>query len=212
MKKKDAKSRESINAAIQAGEDKLLHNPSRGECILCWVTLIFAFFSLVMSVIGAFGGDGAVPIIRAFTEKPVWFVLIILLMVYDRVLVFRGRSLTVMVFCLLSIASDAIAIVGAGGFSVVMAVLTLLAGVAFYGTLFVDQLAPSDRPLKYRIVYGGALLKLILILVTVIVEGSKSSGAGAVVGVLGIIASGFTELLVIALMICHFDGFGYFRS
>ena len=210
MKNKKGKRREHLDAALRAGEDKLLHNPSRGEGALCWVTVIFALMSLVMSAVSAISGGDAMTIARAFTEKPIWFALIALLTVYDRVFVFRGRSLTVIVFCLLSVARDVFGVAGASGFNVVLASVSLIAGAAFYGTLFVDQLNPSDSKLKYRVVYGGALLKVILILVTVIAGGTKLAQAGTA-EVLNVMSRGLTEIFVVALMICHFDGFGYFR-
>lgn len=210
MKNKKGKRREYLDAALRAGEDKLLHNPSRGEGVLCWVTVIFALMSLVMSAVSAIAGGDAMTIARAFTEKPIWFALIALLTVYDRVFVFRGRSLTVIVFCLLSVARDVFGVVGASGFNVVLASVSLIAGAAFYGTLFVDQLNPNDSKLKYRVVYGGALLKVILILVAVIAGGTKLAQAGTA-EVLNVMSRGLTEIFVVALMICHFDGFGYFR-
>ncbi len=210
MKNKKGKRREYLGAALRAGEDKLLHNPSRGEGVLCWVTAIFALMALVMSAVSAIAGGDAMTIARAFTEKPIWFALIALLTVYDRVFVFRGRSLTVIVFCLLSVARDVFGVVGASGFNVVLASVSLIAGAAFYGTLFVDQLNPNDSKLKYRVVYGGALLKVILILVAVIAGGTRLAQAGTA-EVLNVMSRGLTEIFVVALMICHFDGFAYFR-
>lgn len=211
MKNKDGKGREYLNTALRAGEDKLLHNSSRGEQALCWVTVLLALMSLVMSAVTAIAGGDAMTIARAFTEKPVLFVLIVLLTVYDRVFLLRGRSLTVIVFCLLSIVRDVFGVMGADGFAVVLAVLSLLAGTAFYGTIFVDQLSPNDHRLKYRIIYGGALVRLLVILISIIAQGSGLAEAGTA-EVLAVMAHGFTEIFVLALMVCHFDsGFGYLK-
>lgn len=211
MKNKDGKGREYLNTALRAGEDKLLHNTSRGEQALCWVTVLLALMSLVMSAVTAIGGGDAMTIARAFTEKPVLFVLIVLLTVYDRVFLLRGRSLTVIVFCLLSIARGVFGVMEADGFAVVLAVLSLLAGTAFYGTIFVDQLRPSDRRLKYRIIYGGALVKILVILISIISQGSGLAEAGTA-EVLAVMAHGLTEIFVPALMVYHFDsGFGYLK-
>lgn len=211
MKSKNDKKQEYISAALRAGEDKLLHNPSRGEQVLCWATVLLALMSLVMSVITAIMGGDALTIARAFTEKPVWFALIALLTVYDRVLVLRGRSLITIVFCLLSIARDAFGIVSSSGFSTVLAIISLIASVAAYGTLLIDQLRPSDHRLKYRVIYGGALLKLLVILISVIAQGSTLASSGTA-EVLAVMACGATEIFVMLLMICHFDvSFGYFK-
>lgn len=211
MKSKNDKKQEYISAALRAGEDKLLHNPSRGEQVLCWTTVLLALMSLVMSVITAIMGGDAMTIARAFTEKPVWFALIALLTVYDRVFVLRGRSLITIVFCMLSIARDAFGIASSSGFSTVLAIISLTASVAAYGTLLVDQLHPSDHRLKYRVIYGGALLKLLVILISVIAQGSTLASSGTA-EVLAVMARGATEIFVMLLMICHFDvSFGYFK-
>ena len=161
--KNKGKSREYLNTALRVGEDKLLHNPSRGEQVLCWATVLVALMSLVLSVITAIQGGDAMTIVRAFTEKVIWFIMIVLLTVYDRILVVRGRSLAVIVFSLMSVARDVFGVVNASGFMMAVAVLSLIAGAAFYGTLFIDQFNPSDSKLKYWLIYGGALLKLIII-------------------------------------------------
>lgn len=211
MRSKDGRSREYINTALRAGEDKLLHNPSRGEQVLCWFTVLIALVSLVMSIVTAIMGGDAMTIARAFTEKLVLFLMTVLLTVYDRVFLLRGRSLTVILFCLLSIAGDVFGVVDAGGFAVVLAVLLLLAGAAFYGTLFVDQLSPSDHRLKYRLIYGGALIRLLVILISIIAQGGSLAEAGTA-EVLAVMANGLAEIFVMVLMICHFDsGFGYFK-
>ena len=209
MKNKEGKSREYLNTALRAGEDKLLHNPSRGEQVLCWATVLVALMSLVLSVITAIQGGDAMTIVRAFTEKVIWFIMIALLTVYDRILVVRGRSLAVIVFSLMSVARDVFGVVNASGFMMAVAVLSLIAGAAFYGTLFIDQFNPSDSKLKYWLIYGGALLKLIIILATIIAGGNKLAAAGTA-EVLSVMSRGFCEILVMILMICHFDGFGYF--
>ena len=176
--KNKGKSREYLNTALRVGEDKLLHNPSRGEQVLCWATVLVALMSLVLSVITAIQGGDAMTIVRAFTEKVIWFIMIVLLTVYDRILVVRGRSLAVIVFSLMSVARDVFGVVNASGFMMAVAVLSLIAGAAFYGTLFIDQFNPSDSKLKYWLIYGGALLKLIIILATIIAGGSGRYGGG----------------------------------
>ena len=77
--KNKGKSREYLNTALRVGEDKLLHNPSRGEQVLCWATVLVALMSLVLSVITAIQGGDAMTIVRAFTEKVIWFIIIVLL-------------------------------------------------------------------------------------------------------------------------------------
>lgn len=211
MKKTNNRStKEYFDSAIKMGGERLLHNPSKGEQALFVITVVLSFVALVLSAVTAIMTKDAMTIIRAFTENIVWFALVAALTVSDKVLVFRGRSLILILYALLALARDGFAFSGAQGIHVALAVLTVLSGIALYGTIIIDQFNGSDSPIKYWLIYGGSLYKLIYILVSVIVEGSGAAKIG-VVNVLAVVANGFAAAAVILMLIYQFDGFSFIR-
>lgn len=211
MKKTNNRStKEYFDSAIKMGGERLLHNPSKGEQALFVITVVLSFAALVLSAVTAIMSKDAMTIIRAFTENIVWFALVAALTVSDKVLVFRGRSLILILYALLALARDGFAFSGAQGIHVALAVLTVLSGIALYGTIIIDQFNGSDSPIKYWLIYGGSLYKLIYILVSVIVEGSGAAKIG-VVNVLAVVANGFAAAAVILMLIYQFDGFSFIR-
>ena len=211
MKKTNNRStKEYFDSAIKMGGERLLHNPSKGEQALFVITVVLSFVALVLSAVTAIMTKDAMTIIRAFTENIVWFALVAALTVSDKVLVFRGRSLILILYALLALARDGFAFSGAQGIHVALAVLTVLSGIALYGTIIIDQFNGSDSPIKYWLIYGGSLYKLIYILVSVIVEGNGAAKIG-VVNVLAVVANGFASAAVILMLIYQFDGFSFIR-
>ncbi|MBQ9080651.1 MAG: hypothetical protein IJY27_06225 [Clostridia bacterium] len=211
MKNKNNRStKEYLGSAIRAGGDRLLHNPSKGEQALFICTVVLSFAALILSAVTAIMSKDAMTIVRAFTENIVMFALVVALTVSDRVLVFRGRSLILLVYALIALVRDGFGFVGASGIMVVLTVLGVLSGLALYGTLIVDQFNGSDSPVKYWLVYGGALYKLIYLLVSVIVNGNRAAAVG-VVDVLSIVASGLASAAVILMLVYQFDGFSFIK-
>ena len=210
MKKTNKNStKEYFRSALQVGEDRLLRNPSRGEQALFICVVVLAFAALIFSVITAIMSKDAMTIIRAFTENIFMFALIAALTVSDRVLVWRGRSMIIILYALLALASDAFAFVGVSGIMTVLAVVGVLAGLALYGTLLVDQLNNADKAIKYWLVYGGALYKLLYTLISVIVRGTITSEQGSVASVLAIVVIGLSDVAVLLMLIYQFDGFDF---
>ncbi len=211
MKKTNNRStKEYFDSAIKMGGERLLRNPSKGEQALFVITVVMAFAALVLSAVMAIISKDAMTIIRALTENIIWFALVAALTVSDKVLVFRGRSLILMLYALLALARDGFSFAGAGGIFVALAVLTVLSGLALYGTIIVDQFNGSDSPIKYWLIYGGSLYKLIYILVSTIVEGSGAAKVG-VVNVLAVVGNGIAAAMVILMLIYQFDGFSFIR-
>ena len=211
MKKTNNRStKEYFDSAIKMGGERLLHNPSKGEQALFVITVVMSFMALVLSAITAIMSKDAMIIVRALTENVVWFVLVAALTVSDKVLVFRGRSLILILYALLALARDGFGFAGAQGIFVALAVLTLLSGLALYGTIIVDQFNGTDSPIKYWLIYGGSLYKLIYILVSVIVRGNGAAKIG-VVNVLAVVANGVAAAMVILMLIYQFDGFSFIR-
>ncbi len=211
MKKTNNRStKEYFDKAIKMGGDRLLRNPSKGEQALFVITVVLAFASLILSAVMAIISKDAMTIIRAFTENVVWFVLVAALTVSDRVLVFRGGSLILILYSLLSLARDGFAFSGVEGIHFALAILGLLAGLALYGTIIVDQFNGSDSPIKYWLIYGGSLYKLLYTLVTVIVRGIGAAEV-SVVSVLSVVVSGFASVAVILMLIYQFDGFSFIK-
>lgn len=202
--------KEYFDKAIKMGGDRLLRNPSKGEQALFVITVVLAFASLILSAVTAIMSKDAMTIIRAFTENVVWFVLIAALTVSDRVLVFRGGSMILVLYSLLALARDGFAFSGAEGIHFALAILGLIAGLALYGTLIIDQFNGSDSPLKYWLIYGGSLYKLLYTLVTVIVRGIGAAEV-SVVSVLSVVVSGFASVAVILMLIYQFDGFSFIK-
>lgn len=212
MKKTNNNStKEYFRSALRVGEDRLLRNPSRGEQALFICVVVLAFVSLIFTVITAIMSKDAMTIIRAFTENIFMFALITALTVSDRVLVWRGRSLILVLYTLLALASAGFGFVGADGITVVLAVVGVLAAVALYGTLLFDQFNGADKPVKYWLVYGGALYELLYTLISVIVRGTLSAQQDSVASVLAIVVSGLSAVAVILMLIYQFDGFSFAR-
>ena len=210
MKKTNKNStKEYFRSALQVGEDRLLRNPSRGEQALFICVVVLAFAALIFSVITAIMSKDAMTIIRAFTENIFMFALIAALTVSDRVLVWRGRSMIIILYALLALAADAFAFAGTGGIMTVLAVVGVLAGLALYGTLLFDQLNNADKAVKYWLVYGGALYKLLYTLISVIVRGTITSEQGSVASVLAIVVIGLADVAVLLMLIYQFDGFDF---
>lgn len=202
--------KEYFDKAIKMGGDRLLRNPSKGEQALFVITVVLAFASLILSAVTAIMSKDAMTIIRAFTENVVWFALIAALTVSDRVLVFRGGSMILVLYSLLALARDGFAFSGAEGIHFALAILGLISGLALYGTLIIDQFNGSDSPLKYWLIYGGSLYKLLYTLVTVIVRGIGAAEV-SVVSVLSVVVSGFASVAVILMLIYQFDGFSFIK-
>ena len=210
MKKTNKNStKEYFRSALQVGEDRLLHNPSRGEQALFICVVVLAFAALIFSVITAIMSKDAMTIIRAFTENIFMFALITALTVSDRVLVWRGCSMIMVLYTLLALAVDVFAFVGAGGIMMVLAIFGVIAGLAFYGTILFDQFNNADKAIKYWLVYGGALYKLLYTLISVIVRGTIASEQSGVANVLAIVVIGLSEVAVILMLIYQFDGFDF---
>ena len=210
MKKtNNTSTKEYFRSALRVGEDRLLRNPSRGEQALFICVVVLAFVSLIFTVITAIMSKDAMTIIRAFTENVFMFALITALTVSDRVLVWRGRSLILILYTLLALASAGFAFVGAGGIVIVLAILGVISGIALYGTILFDQFNSADKPIKYWLVYGGALYELLYTLISVIVRGTIASGQQSVANVLAIIVSGLSGVAVILMLIYQFDGFSF---
>ena len=210
MKKTNNNStKEYFRSALQAGEDRLLRNSSRGEQALFICVVVLAFAALIFSVITAIMSKDAMTIIRAFTENIFMFALITALTVSDRVLVWRGCSLIVVLYTLLALAVDVFAFVGVSGIMMVLAIVGVIAGLAFYGTILFDQFNNADKAIKYWLVYGGALYKLLYTLISVIVRGTIASEQSSVATVLAIVVIGLSDVAVILMLIYQFDGFDF---
>lgn len=211
MKKTNNRStKEYFSSAIKASGERLLHNTSKGEQALFVCAVVLSFAALVLSAVMAIISGDAMTIVRAFTENIVWFAFVVALTVSDRFLVLRGRSLILILYTLLALVRDGFAFSGASGIGMALAVIGMLAGIAFYGTLLIDQFNGSDTPIKYWLVYGGALYKLLYELVRVIVDGTAASQLG-VVNVLSVIASGFAAVALVLMLVYQFDGFSFIK-
>lgn len=214
MKNQEKQStKEYLRSALRGTEERLLHNPSKGEQALFLCTVLLAFAALVLSAVTAIMSKDASAIIRSLSENVVYFILIAALTVSDKLLVVRGKYLILIIYSLVWLVRDGCGFIGAGGFMTVLAVLGVLSGIALYGVLIFDQFNTSDHPVKYWLIYGGSLYKILYTLVTMIINGSRAAGAdsAAVVGVLATVITGLTNTAVILMLLYQFDGFSFAR-
>ena len=210
MKKTNNNStKEYFRSALQVGEDRLLKNPSKGEQALFIGVVVLAFVAFIFSAITAIMSKDGMTIARAFTENIFMLALVIALTVSDRVLVWRGRSLILILYTLLAFSGDFFAFFDAKGIMFALAVVGAIAGIAFYGTLIFDQLNSADKPVKYWFIYSGALYKVLYTLISVIVRGTLASQQESVANVLAIVVIGLADVAVIMMLIYQFDGFSF---
>lgn len=187
--------------------DRIFKNESKLEAAIFFCALLFTVVSSILNIITGIAAGGAWNILRPLTIGLALLFLTLLLPVSDSFFVVRGKSLILLAYTAVSIVLCGIDLGTARGVSnIILAVLSLLAALALYGTLIVDQFATDDKPVKYWLIYGGALYFILYSLVILILDGIRAAG---VLGTLAAVFGGLASIFVILMLLCLFDSLSF---
>ena len=188
MKEENKKlARTQIQRIVSGIAERLMKNESKLEAAIFGCALLFAVVSCVLNIITGIAAGGVWDILRPLTVGLVLLFLTLLLPASDEFFVVRGKSLVLIAYSALSLVLSGVALAGADGvLNTILAVLGLLAALALYGTLMLDQFVVNDKPVKYWLVYSGALYFIFYSLVMLILDGVRATGvSGALAAVFG---------------------------
>jgi len=187
--------------------DRLFRNESKLEAAIFFCALLFAVVSSVLDIITGIAAGGVWNILRPLTVGLVLLLLRLLLPVSDSFFVVRGKSLILLAYSAVSIMLCGIDLGTARGvWNIILAVLGLIAALALYGTLIVDQFATDDKPAKYWLIYGGALYFILYSPVILILDGIRATG---VLGALDAVFGGLASIFVMLMLLCLFDSLSF---
>ena len=208
MKEENKKlARTQIQRIVSGIAERLMKNESKLEAAIFGCALLFAVVSCVLNIITGIAAGGVWDILRPLTVGLVLLFLTLLLPASDEFFVVRGKSLVLIAYSALSLVLSGVALAGADGvLNTILAVLGLLAALALYGTLILDQFVVNDKPVKYWLVYSGALYFIFYSLVMLILDGVRATG---VLGALAAVFGGLASIFVILMLLCLFDGLSF---
>ncbi|HHT53475.1 MAG TPA: hypothetical protein GX011_00880 [Clostridiales bacterium] len=208
MKEENKKlARTQIQRIVSGIAERLMKNESKLEAAIFGCALLFAVVSCVLNIITGIAAGGVWDILRPLTVGLVLLFLTLLLPASDEFFVVRGKSLVLIAYSALSLVLSGVALAGADGvLNTILAVLGLLAALALYGTLMLDQFVVNDKPVKYWLVYSGALYFIFYSLVMLILDGVRATG---VLGALAAVFGGLASIFVILMLLCLFDGLSF---
>lgn len=191
---------------LEAIAGRIFKNASAGEQALFLAVAALAVLSYLFGVISAVVSLSVWSIINAVLIGIIFLVLTLLLFINDKYFVYRDKSLIIIAYSAVMLLSSSLNMIGAAGVALVLSLLSLISSVVLYGTLIYDQLTSGDGPIKYWLIYGGAVYKILYSLVMIIVNGAGSS---SVIVTLDVVFGGLAFIAVVVLLLYIFDGFSF---
>ncbi len=200
------KNKSHVRKLLSGIAGRLFLNESKSETAVFIAAVLFSAVFMVLDIVNSIIEGKAGAIIMSLTVGIVSFLFVLLLTVSDRFYVVRGRSMILIAYSVFCIILSVTGFIGVSGVGAALAILGLISALALYGTLIYDQLMTDDHPVKYWLVYCGALYRILYALVMLIINSVNATG---VTGTLKGIFEGLDSIAVLVMLLYLFDGFSF---